>query len=528
MAYIDVIIPSLRPFEIERRIREFQATCGDIDYQLIIVSPFSVRGPKVLHLQEATPNGPIAAINMGFGVSNAPYVCFWSDDASPTPNCLSRMVEFLEGQEGPTIGSFRYLDLYGSELPQHQVYNLHYACWGCASRKTLDSLGGLFDPSFRSFWADPDLACRAWSRGGSVQLCPDSYILLFGKKDAVSAANSQKHFDNDLKNFLARWHSSLGANKPLGNWREINTSMLPGQLLQSQSPIKFNTWHPRTFDKKIVAFVEKSVVGKAIDCLRSLKIEGIDSYLLCHSVEGLLGGELPEGVVGQEIVPMGLEDEMKVKLALKLNANWYLNLKFGDCLRSPLSELSISDFICFADALGFNCIKGQVPGSQGEVIAWKQPASNLFIKSGKIIHPAPDVFYLPLLIDNGGDEVQVCNRILGQTLIQMMIMIAGHQVDLGSKHFDTYAISHFVNTLLHLKPTLSSQDFDALSLALQSGTKEDADRFSEDQRCAIGLVLKSFARFSNNSELEIKVDSVISNVALKGSTALAAKLIRYS
>lgn len=485
MSLIDVIIPSLRPNEIVKRVREFHRTCQEIDYRLIVVSPFNIIGPKVLHIQETKKDGPISAIVEGYKASTAPYIVFWSDDASPTPGFLSRMYEFLQNQPEPTIASFRYLDLYGNELDQHQVYGLHYACWGAASRNSLDKIGGPYDPIYRSFWADPDLSCRAWASGGRVSLCPNSYILLHGKKDAISNENSAHYHNRDTNTFLSRWHGPLGKNQPINSWREINVPIPPESLIDT-SVIDQRYWFPKTNRKNsliIYAPENGKVKTKELDNLKKYKT---DFFLISKD-------EIKPSLLKKykNCIGVAVSTNLKIieEIANQLNYSWYLVLQNETNFQVPFKNFTLNDFTTIVESLGYNCITDL----NNKLTAWKHPAANLFIDKNEIIYPKSEISPISILIKENIKPDDVAAN-LENTILSVLCMTASHQYDLASEKLNSYEMQRFINTISNDDKALSENELAYLFNSLQGAESPDLKNYSASQLASTLFILKAFSK----------------------------------
>ncbi|MCM8819150.1 MAG: hypothetical protein NC915_06735, partial [Candidatus Omnitrophica bacterium] len=211
MPIVSIILPTIRPEEAREKINAFEKTQGNFDYEIVIVSPFSFKGKKVCHILEESPQGGVRATQFGYENSLGEYICWWSDAAFPTKNCLSNMINFLKKKKPPYIGAFRIRDKKTKlELAQWRIYGKLYACWGCASRKTIEMVGGLFDINFNQYFADPDLALRVWEKGGQVEVCPNAYIEIYRNKDKKRKENFKKYFLKDFETFVNRWHVKIG------------------------------------------------------------------------------------------------------------------------------------------------------------------------------------------------------------------------------------------------------------------------------------------------------------------------------
>lgn len=223
---ISIILPSLRNEAISKCIHEFALTNSSTSYEIVVISPFKVEGEKTVHVIEKERLGGIYANNLGLERASAPYIAYWSDDVSPTQNCLSNILNFTRQQCVPFIGAFRMKNSQGHEIEQWKVYDRLYACFGCLSRETLSIIGGFLSPVFRSYWADPDMCLRTWENGGKVEVCKDAWIVVSQAEDEIKGGNWNHNFEADRKQFLDRWHEKLGKDTERSqvekNWRLIN------------------------------------------------------------------------------------------------------------------------------------------------------------------------------------------------------------------------------------------------------------------------------------------------------------------
>jgi len=222
MPELSILLPSLRRDAARQRIEEFAQTNGDTDYEIVLVSPFDdLRGDRVVNVPEPEACGSVAGTITAYEHSSAPYLAYWSDDVSPTPRCLTRMLDFVKGKPAPFIGSFRVRDLAGREFPHRTVYGRLYADWGCLSRESIDEAGGFFDAGYRVYWADPDLSLRTWLNNGCVGICPDEWIERNDIADPLKESNRTCHFLQDAEVFLDRWHAQMGDGLKRA-WYEVN------------------------------------------------------------------------------------------------------------------------------------------------------------------------------------------------------------------------------------------------------------------------------------------------------------------
>ncbi len=229
MPEISIILPSLRQEALFQRVREFSLACPDVDYEIIVVSPFEVKMDRVVHIFERDRKGCIHAHGLAYHHASGEYIVPWSDDASPTVGCLDNMLKFMKGKRDPFIASFRIKNKYHYELSPWRVYGRLYACWACVSRRTLDMVGGYYDPVFRSYWADPDLSLRVITKGGKIGTCRNTWVILQHINDKVRADNFDKYFKPDTDTFISRWHHQYGQGYDRGEWKNFNTEVPPSR-----------------------------------------------------------------------------------------------------------------------------------------------------------------------------------------------------------------------------------------------------------------------------------------------------------
>lgn len=216
------MLPSLRPQAVASVICEFSRTDSSADYELIVVSPFPVAGERVVHVPETERRGVLFAMNRAYDAASGDYIVTWSDDALPQSDCLTRIVPFVRSHQAPFLACFGKRDERGRRSEQWSVYGRLYASWFCASRKTLEMMGGLWDPIFKNYWADPDLSLRVYERGGGVEVCEIATIRVAQVWDDIKSQNLSTTFESDTAAFFDRWHHKFGRGKKRV-WTSINT-----------------------------------------------------------------------------------------------------------------------------------------------------------------------------------------------------------------------------------------------------------------------------------------------------------------
>jgi hypothetical protein len=209
---VSISLPSLRPDSVSQRIADWAETNKKIDYELVVVSPFEVAGPNVVHVPELEPKGAIYGQYAAYEHCQGDYIVWMSDDAIPDRECLINMVNFVKAHPDPFIGVFRIHEggKKGEERGRSVMYGKDFACWGCASRKTIDMIGGYFDPIYHALFGDPDLSLRCWKAGGRVEVCPTSWITHRDVLDQLKGGYRVKWTEIDGKICHDRWDPIYG------------------------------------------------------------------------------------------------------------------------------------------------------------------------------------------------------------------------------------------------------------------------------------------------------------------------------
>jgi hypothetical protein len=207
---ISILLPSLRPEALAKSIQEFADTNSNVDYEIVVVSPFEVKGTNVVWIKEETPKGSVLATNIAYSNSCGEYKMYFSDDVSPTKGCLRNMINFMNTKESPFVGAFKMIRPNGGEIGPFGAYNRLYACYGCVNGTTISKLNGLFDSSFEYSWVDIDLSLRCWLANGKVEICKDAIVIPRQIDDELYRSHRGDSFNRDVETFLNKWHSILG------------------------------------------------------------------------------------------------------------------------------------------------------------------------------------------------------------------------------------------------------------------------------------------------------------------------------
>jgi GT2 family glycosyltransferase len=213
---ISLLLPSLREELVKKRIKQWNKTNSNVDFEIVLVSPFEIKEENVFWIKENKCNGSVDATNVAYAFSRGEYVIYFSDDVEPTKDCLKNMLEFMEKQnKTPFLGAFKMInDFTGREIGPFGCYNMFYACYGCVSKESLRILNNiLFNPKLLYSWADIDLSLRIYDKKGEVKKCDEAIVIPHQIEDEIYKSH-RNTFENDFNIFADIWHRKLGKNLP--------------------------------------------------------------------------------------------------------------------------------------------------------------------------------------------------------------------------------------------------------------------------------------------------------------------------
>ncbi|OAN55271.1 hypothetical protein A6A04_11485 [Paramagnetospirillum marisnigri] len=221
MSSFSIMLPSLRRDYAVSAIESINATSQGMDYEIVLVAPFRVDLPGVLHVHEETPRGTVAAHADAYAASTGDIVVAFADDHIALPGWLDGLAEEIAKGEDIHFPFLGGIDRANAEA-FGTVYGLYYAYFPVISRASLEAVGGWYDPYYRAHFADPDLSLRVWSHEGYCTQFPGIRLAdKFTEEDISPSVHKSTCQDRDLQAFIDRWHERYGKgfNK---NWDEIN------------------------------------------------------------------------------------------------------------------------------------------------------------------------------------------------------------------------------------------------------------------------------------------------------------------
>lgn len=214
---VSLILPSIVPELLDRALENIYATAEMEDYEIIVVSPFEVRKPRVVWVPETELRGVIAAHAAAYAVATGDILAALSDDVTWEPGWLARVVDFVESREKlyfPYASGFVVLvddNRFGIATT---MYGYYYPTWTAISRRSVEAIGGYFSTEFYAAFSEADLGLRIWEKGGRCELCPTARLRLIPNRNEEYpvATHGQRRFAADQQTFLAKWSPRLGQN----------------------------------------------------------------------------------------------------------------------------------------------------------------------------------------------------------------------------------------------------------------------------------------------------------------------------
>ncbi len=236
MPRVTLILPSIRPDLLQDCIRRMTETAGCDDYEIVVVAPFEVRGPRIRWLPEHTRRGVIAAHAEAYASTDSEYVVAMADYLVPHRNWLKNALSFIEERETDgrplCAGLFLAANERGAGACIGSVFGHYYPYFPAARRRSCEAVGGYFSPDYVAYFADPDLGLRFWANGGHCQLCWDSVLVASHKRAGISPqqAGLTSFLGQDMARFVERWRPRFGPDWPVATMTDFNID-IPAQYI---------------------------------------------------------------------------------------------------------------------------------------------------------------------------------------------------------------------------------------------------------------------------------------------------------
>ena len=228
---LSLTLPTLFPGPAARIIENVRATVRDIDYEIVVVSPFEVSGPDIRWIKEETPKGCGAAHAVAYENSTGDVICPLADDAEFRPGWAEdgyqSLLKFERGRPY-AIGIGQTNQMVGT------VFGIYYPFFPMLRRTTMEAIGGFYLPQLRHHFTDSDFALRIWSIGGACGFTERDYIER-KPRDTAGFADTAMRLDSsrneslkrDMETFLGLWGARYGKGWNARELRSINIDVDP-------------------------------------------------------------------------------------------------------------------------------------------------------------------------------------------------------------------------------------------------------------------------------------------------------------
>lgn len=227
MPKVSISLPSLRPELLEASIRVLHAMAGFDDYEILVVSPFEVAGPRIRWLPETEPQGNCGAHALAYEHAAGDIMVAMTDYVWPRRNWLKNLVRFIEEMEARFF-PFCAGQFWATSTPQGptlgSMFGRYYAYYPAATRRSLEAAGGWYSREFMAGYGDGDLGLRIWEAGGQARPCWDAVLVSsYQRKLIAPGQKGLKHRTNeDQVTFERKWGERLGHGWTLGAGDDYN------------------------------------------------------------------------------------------------------------------------------------------------------------------------------------------------------------------------------------------------------------------------------------------------------------------
>ena len=211
---ISITLPSLRHDYVTETIREIYNATKGVEFEIIVVSPFCVQGPRIKWIQETEPLGASGAHNAAFDAASGDIIVAMTDDVAPSPGWLDGIEQEIAEKEArhfPYAGGLHWCtsQLIGV------AYGLYYPYFPVMSRRSIEAIGGYYSTDFYYAFCDTDIGLRIWDANGFCE--PLLHRVIYRTREEVEERNSDHKntgFEHDAEVFLKKWDAKLNHRLP--------------------------------------------------------------------------------------------------------------------------------------------------------------------------------------------------------------------------------------------------------------------------------------------------------------------------
>lgn len=198
---ISVLLPTVRPTLARKAIASVLPAADEVSVEVIVVANFAELEslPMPVRWRIRPRTGPVEAVNAALALAEGEYLFLLNDEATLDPGALARLYHSA------------ICDPDAIFAPVHrpgytfQYYGRPFVPFPFGHRDVFARLGGLLDPAYRAFYADPDLGMRAHAAGVSLRTIDGAVIRHANGQDEAKQENVAQYMAADQATFRARW-----------------------------------------------------------------------------------------------------------------------------------------------------------------------------------------------------------------------------------------------------------------------------------------------------------------------------------
>jgi len=196
---ISILLPTIRPHLYRRAVDSIARAAGLVKYEVIVVADFGPENlPKTTWIVRER-RGVIDAIYLATLEATGDYLFVFNDESVLDVGSLESLYYYALTNPGKVL------------TPHHvpsfnfSYYGKPFAAFPFVHRDVVKKLGGLFDPAYRGFYADPDFSMRAHAAGVPIEVVHSATIRHCNEHDTPHWQSVSKYLDADRALFRSRW-----------------------------------------------------------------------------------------------------------------------------------------------------------------------------------------------------------------------------------------------------------------------------------------------------------------------------------
>ncbi len=205
---LSVLIASIRPARVHNAIARLRPDLAPYDYEIVVVSPFEISGPRIVWVPEETPRGGVHATNLGFAAVKGDLLLQAADDIAFDRGCISPAIVQMGTMRACNLPCVGFAHQRGKQAYVNVTYGRYVPGFYLAPTAALRYLGEtIYDPVFKVSWADQDLGLRIWDVGGRCEIATGGVVHDFGtsEKPTLSVGMNETNTSREFEIFAAKW-----------------------------------------------------------------------------------------------------------------------------------------------------------------------------------------------------------------------------------------------------------------------------------------------------------------------------------